>query len=345
VVRQNATKFSAKYFLHYQQFKMTDTRCISIQLLLDDAYRCLQVNFRAIQKHCLEIYHSALVWIPKKSFIRKVYGTNIRRVPKVILGVSNVWGQTELVMQDGNLVFSVAFSPDGSLVVSGSGDNTARIWNPITGMVEAERKGHRDGSRVASGSNDKTVRIWNTTTGELEAELKGHTNIVASVAFSQDSSRVVSGSGDNTVRIWNATTGMVEAELKGHTDVVRSVAFTQDGSRVVSGSDDNTVWIWNTMTGKSEIMTAPEITLPDASVVHKAGGGKFYIVYPKSQHTPSVHPMLSLSDDGQWIIGACRDCWIPSHHCDFSMSSFSGNKVCLGYHSGRVVILDMTIVP
>src|SRR6202044_3153049 len=111
----------------------------------------------------------------------------------VILGLFNLWGSTELHMQNGSGVNSVMFS--------------------------------QDGSRVVSGSDDNTVRIWNTTTDEVEAELKGHTDSVTSVAFAQDGTRVVSGSDDNTVRIWNATTGEVEAELTGHTDMVMSVAF------------------------------------------------------------------------------------------------------------------------
>ena len=97
-----------------------------------------------------------------------------------------MWGSTEHCIQNGSIVNSVAFSPEGR--------------------------------RVVSGSIDKTVRIWNTATGEVKAELKGHTNDVNSVAFAQDGSQVVSGSDDNTVRIWNAATGEVEAELKGHTD-------------------------------------------------------------------------------------------------------------------------------
>ena len=72
-----------------------------------------------------------------------------------------------------------------------------------------------DGSRVVSGSNDKTVQIWNAITGKIEAKLKGHTDSVKAVAFSWDGSRVVSGSNDKTIQIWNATTGKVEAELKG----------------------------------------------------------------------------------------------------------------------------------
>jgi WD40 repeat protein len=201
----------------------------------------------------------------------------------------------------------------------------------------------QDGSRVVSGSNDKTVRIWNATTGEVEAELKGHTGWVTSVAFTQDGSRVVSGSNDKTVRIWNVMTGEVEAELKGHTDSVRSVAFAQDGSRVVSGSDDNTVRIWDTATGESQLMTASTITLPDASIVHDKGYGYFHIYYPE-QPTLSIHAPLSISDDGQWIVGALRDCWIPSHNRNF-ISSFSGDRACFGYRSGHVIIFDMKAAP
>jgi len=176
------------------------------------------MNFEAIQKHCMEIYQSAFVWIPKKSLMQKMYAANIK-MPKLILGLSNSWGPIELVMQHRSEVMSVAFSQDGSRVVSGS---------------------------------DDTVWIWNATTGEVEAELKGHISRVSSVAFSQNGSRVVSGSYENIVLIWNATTEKVEAELKGHTEAVNSVAFSQDGSRAVSGSDDKTVLIWNATTGKVE---------------------------------------------------------------------------------------------
>ena len=197
------------------------------------------MNFASIQKHSFEIYESALVWIPKKSLIRKVYATDVRRVPRVILGLFNLWGSIELHMQNGSHVTSVMFSQDGSRVVSGSHDETVRIWNATTGEVEAELKGHtgwvmsvafaQDGSRVVSGSIDNTVQIWNATTGSIELHMQNGSH-VTSVMFSQDGSRVVSGSHDKTVRIWNVTMGEVEAELKGHTGWVMSVAFAQDGS-------------------------------------------------------------------------------------------------------------------
>ena len=64
-----------------------------------------------------------------------------------------------------------------------------------------------DGSQVVSGSDDMTVRIWNVMTGEIEARLEGHRDMVMSVAFSYDGSQVVSGSEDKTVWIWNTLTG------------------------------------------------------------------------------------------------------------------------------------------
>jgi WD40 repeat protein len=65
-----------------------------------------------------------------------------------------------------------------------------------------------DGSRIVSGSDDKTIRLWDATTGEQIGDpLVGHTDWVRSVAFSPDGSRIVSGSDDKTIRLWNATTG------------------------------------------------------------------------------------------------------------------------------------------
>ena len=178
--------------------------------------------------------------------------------------------------------------------------------------------------------------------GEEEAELKGHMGSVWSVAFSQDGSRVVSGSDDKTVRIWNVMTGEVEANLKTNMEWIDSVAFSQDGSQVVFGSDDPIVRIWNTVTGEQQLMTTPTITLPDASTVHLAGKGKFHISYPE-QLKVSIHGPLSISYDYQWVVGALHDCWIPSHNHNFISSSISGDRVCLGYPSGKVIIFDMKV--
>jgi hypothetical protein len=89
-------------------------------------------------------------------------------------------------------------------------------------------------------------------------------------------------------------------------------------------------------------MTSQTTTLPDGSVVNRLGVEAFYIVYPLQQLTPTISPVLSISVDEQWIVGALHDCWIPPSYQNFSSCSCFGNRLCLGYSSGRVVILDVT---
>ena len=134
-------------------------------------------------------------------------------------------------------VYSVAFSPDGKRVVSGS--DGIRIWDADSGeLINGPfRRGNEsyvisvafspDGQRVASCSHDdNTVRIWDANNGKQLLSLKGHTDSVQSVTFSTDGKRIASGSMDNTVRIWDAHTGeLVKGSLKAHTNTVRSVSF------------------------------------------------------------------------------------------------------------------------
>jgi WD40 repeat protein len=74
-----------------------------------------------------------------------------------------------------------------------------------------------DGKQVVSGSGDETVRLWDAATGAALQTLEGHTDYVRSVAFSPDGKQVVSGSDDETVRLWDAATGAALQTLEGHT--------------------------------------------------------------------------------------------------------------------------------
>ena len=106
-----------------------------------------------------------------------------------------------------------------------------------------------DGSKVVTGSDDNTIRVWNSNTGDelLEIELTVEVN---SVSFSPDGTRIVSGSNDNTVRVWDSSTGASLKNLTGHTGYITHVSFYLDESRILSGSLDNTVRLWDSHTGE-----------------------------------------------------------------------------------------------
>ena len=168
-------------------------------------------------------------------------------------------GAEPKIIQNNFRILSVAWSPDGKKIVSGSDDNTVRIWDAATGELLRTLVGHTsqvntvawspDGTQIASGSLDRTIRIWNAFTGELLKTLIGHTDWVTSVVWSSDGTHIASCSYDKTVRIWNAASGELLRTLAGHAFLITSVAWSPDGKHIASGSADNTVRIWDAATG------------------------------------------------------------------------------------------------
>lgn len=119
-----------------------------------------------------------------------------------------------------------------------------------------------DGTRIITGSDDKTARIWDARTGQLLLTLSGHTNRIFSASFSPDGRRVVTGSADNAALIWDAETGQLLATLSGHTDIARSASFSRDGSRIVTSSEDKTARVWDATTGQL-LITLQDPAVPE----------------------------------------------------------------------------------
>ncbi len=165
-------------------------------------------------------------------------------------GIFTLYGHT-------GVVWSVAFSPDGTRIVTGSWDRTAKVWDARTGTPQLELKGHTDqvnsvafspdGTRIVTGSWDGTAKVWDAEAGTPLLDLKGHTDMVTSVAFSPDGTRIVTGSWDRTAKVWDARTGAPLQDLKDQVSLL-SVAFSPDGKRIVTAGSHRTK-VWNARTG------------------------------------------------------------------------------------------------
>ncbi|MEB3156312.1 MAG: WD40 repeat domain-containing protein, partial [Cyanobacteriota bacterium] len=159
-------------------------------------------------------------------------------------------------------VRSVAFSPDGSRIVSAGRDGTVRQWEVASGReIGAPLTGHQgvvlsaaynaEGSRIVSAGEDGTLRLWDARSGTaIGAPLRGHEGWVRSAAFSPDGSRIVSAGRDGTVRLWDARSvkGIGEP-LRSNQGALLSAAFNADGSRIVSAGEDGTLLLWDARSG------------------------------------------------------------------------------------------------
>jgi WD40 repeat protein len=153
-------------------------------------------------------------------------------------------------------VHAVVFSPDGSLLATGSDDGTARVVEARTGHEVARVTHPRpvravafspDGSLLATGSFDGTARVVEAGSGDEVARVT-HSGPVRAVTFSPDGLLLATGSLDGTARVVEARTGDEVARVT-HSLPVRAVAFSPDGSLLATGSDDATARVVEARTG------------------------------------------------------------------------------------------------
>ncbi len=241
-------------------------------------------------KSAPHIYLSALPFAPTCSLVSTHYSTSFSQILHVARGQLSHWPSSEMVISNPGrwpaTVKSVAFSPDGQHIVSGSTDRTIRVWNAMTGETAAGSftlAGHTDyvflesvtlspdGQHIVSGSSDGTIRVWNAMTGETAAgPFTVHTGPVFSVAFLPDGQHIVSGSADGTICVWNAMTGETAAgPFTVHTGPVNSVAFSPDDPHIVSGSSDGTILLSNVTMRKTE--TTNDVDFIDRSMINDEG--------------------------------------------------------------------------
>lgn len=200
---------------------------------------------------------------------------------------------------------TVAFSPNGAWLATGSNDATVRLWDVATATCSHTLTGHTsavhsvafspDGAWLATGSSDATIRLWDVATATCRHVLRGHGAAVFSVAWcpmadlplAGEGPWLASGSADTTVRLWDAATGTCCSEFTGHTHWVDAVSFIPvcmtslggSGCVLASGGYDFSIRLWHVDSGTWRYLLAD------------------YNLEPRT---------VAFSPCGHWLAASCR---------------------------------------
>ena len=294
---------------------------------IDEARRCLEMGQLA---PAVELVRTARA-IPgheRAETALQVWDELCARLPRK--GLSSAWEEGRLEGHT-DQVLALTVGADGARAVSGSMDQSLRVWDltrrqgiavltghqgPVTGVAVT-----RDGRFATSGSWDRTVRVWDLASGRARRTFEGHEEYVTGVDLAPDGSRVVSGSWDQTVRVWRLGTG-APTVLSGHGSNVGAVAFGPDGRFVASAGWDATVRAWDVESGQAVCLFEGHEGNVIAVAVSPSGrqiasGGQDMTVRlwePRSRqcievlsgHTGEV-TALAFTPDGRYLVSASRD--------------------------------------
>jgi len=155
-------------------------------------------------------------------------------------------------------VYTLDFSPDGALGVTGSFDRTLKLWDMATRKPVRTLTGHtnlvlsvavsKDGKQIASGSLDNTVKVWDVPVNVPEKAFPAHAGGATAVALIPDGTLVATGGADKLVKLWTVADGKVARELPAGSTITR-IDFRKDGMQVAAGTDNGLVNIWKPQDG------------------------------------------------------------------------------------------------
>lgn len=242
-------------------------------------------------------------------------------------------GRPRMSFSPHGAVASARFSPDNTLIVTGSWDNSARIWDAETGRSVRKLEGAHtafvntatfspDGRYVLTASDDGTAKLWTVAEGQVVRSFTGHTDRVRSASFSSDGTQIVTTSSDKSAMLWDTTTGEVLRTFTGHQWAVLSADLSRDGTRLITGSEDNVAKVWDVLSGDC-LLTLAGHTAPVASVAFSPDASRALTgsrdqaaklwdartgkeILTLSRHTEDV-TSVCFSPDGQQVLTGSRD--------------------------------------
>jgi WD40 repeat protein len=228
------------------------------------------------------------------------------------------------------LVNSVAYSPDGRRLASGSSDGVVKVWDADRGK-ETVAFHHADGimslafspdgRRLVAAAGNKIVKVWDVTTQKETLVLRGHKDSVTSVAFSPDGWRLASGSADGAVKVWDATAPAEAVTLEPPFGSITDIAFDPDGRKLAVAGDDRVVRVVDTTTGMAVCTLAGHCAAvlgvaysPDGRRLASVGYDRTVRVWDATNgfelfclrgHTASIRA-VAFSPDGQRLASISR---------------------------------------
>ena len=219
----------------------------------DDSQHLILEYFDIIHNSPSKIYHNALPFSPSSSWLHECYSSELSQEVKVVKGLQAKWGTCSRTVSFDDIplalscwkdLIAVGLRSGGIVIVDAiTGVYMSVLFNH-TDQVNSLAFS-LDGTFLVSGSSDNTANLWDIQTGGVIKTFHGHTRPVWSVSISPDCSVIASGSLDNTIQLWDAQTWVCYCVIDGHSDDVNSVSFSPTNPKLlISASDDGTIRQW-----------------------------------------------------------------------------------------------------